>query len=97
MDEKLSVSKDFTFLWDREKMIEYLENIISQTERKKALRYQILIKIVSRDQTEEIARNGTSFIPKLRQNISIKEPDGKLVGGEVWVGVELPDSTGTLR
>jgi hypothetical protein len=97
LDKKLSVSKDFTFLWDRGKMIEYLENIISQMEQKKTLKYQVLIKIASRDQTEEVARNGTSFVPKLKQNISIKEPDGKLVGGEVRVGVEFPDSTGTVR
>lgn len=88
LDKEFSSSQDFIFLWDKLKVAKNLEDIISQMEQRKKLRYNILIKIIDKNTTEEIARNGTSFIPQLRQNISVKEPNGKVVGGEIWIGIE---------
>ncbi|MBC6930274.1 MAG: hypothetical protein DWB56_15180 [Candidatus Jettenia sp.] len=88
LDKEFSSSQDFVFLWDKSKVMSNLEDIILSTEQRTKLKYHILMKITYKNTREEITRNGTSFIPQLRQNISVKEPNGKVVGGEIRIGVE---------
>lgn len=88
LDKEFSSSQDFIFLWDKSKVMSNLEDIILSTEQRTKLKYNILMKIMYKNTREEITRNGTSFIPQLRQNISVKESNGKVVGGEIWIGTE---------
>lgn len=88
LDKEFSSSKDFIFLWDKSKVsTKSIENIALRIEQEKRLKYNISINIRYKEKTETISRGEKLFVPDLRQKISIKEPNGKLTGGEVWIGI----------
>jgi hypothetical protein len=89
LDKEFSSSKDFTFFWDRSKIsTKNIENIARRIEEERRLRYNISINMRYKEKTETISMGGKLFVPDLRQKVSIKEPDGKLTGGEVWIGIK---------
>lgn len=90
LDKEFSSSKDLIYVWNKSKVtLENVENIASALEQKKVLKYNFSLKSKYKKKTEELNRNGKQFVPNIRQRISVKESTSELVGGEVWIGVEL--------
>jgi len=89
LDKEFSSSKDFVFLWDKPRVsTKSIENIALRIEQEKRLRYNISVKIRYKEKTKEISRGEKAFVPDLRQKISVKESNGQLNGGEVWIGIK---------
>lgn len=88
LDKEFSSSRHFIFLWNKSKIsTRSIESIVRKMEEEKNLRYNISIKIRYKEKTDDINRGDKLFVPELRQKISIREPNGQITGGEVWIAV----------
>lgn len=88
LDKEFSSFKDLIFFWDKSRVTtKSIEDIASQMEQESGLKYNVSIIIRYKEGIEEINRNGM-FTPRLRQKISVKESNGHLNGGEIWIDAE---------
>ena len=89
LNNEFSASEDFAFLWDKSKVTtKDIKQIASKVERGKELKFDVSVKMRYKDKSVEVNSNGGGlFVPELRQKVSLKESNGQLTGGEVWVGI----------
>jgi hypothetical protein len=89
LENNYSASKEDRFFWDRSKITsKSLNQIASSFEKGKNLKFYLSIELRDRHGTAAITRDPTSFVPKLRQMIAVINAEGKIIGGEVMIGLE---------
>jgi hypothetical protein len=73
-------------VWEREKIkVDTIKTLVEQARTfTKEKTFQVLLKI---DDGSTIYVGSDNFVPHLRQKLSIKNLDGKLMGAELWLRV----------
>ena len=91
LDQEFKVSGKFTFLWDKARITsQSLEGLASSWETGKGVRSNIALILRDRQGSLEIRRSPAPFTPQLRQKIAVQDRQGRIWGGEVWIGIDLP-------
>jgi hypothetical protein len=89
LDHDFSFSKDHSFLWDRARVTsENLHRIAASLEKERGLKFYVKIELRDQGGTTEIIREPAPFLPRLSQMIAITDTGGKMIGGNVMIGIE---------
>ena len=85
LDEEFAIAGQ-TMIWEREKIqVDTIKTLIDQAcTLTKEKTFQVLLKL---DDGSTIYVDSDNFVPHLRQKLAIKNPDGKLIGAELWLRV----------
>jgi hypothetical protein len=85
LDEEFAIANQ-TMVWEQEKIqVDTIKTLIDQAcKLTKEKTFQVLLKV---DNGSTIYVGSDNFVPHLRQKLAIKNPDGKLIGAELWLRV----------
>ncbi|MCK4790370.1 MAG: hypothetical protein KAV87_41920 [Desulfobacteraceae bacterium] len=83
LDEEFAIAGQ-TMVWERKKIqVDTIKMLIDQAcKLTKEKTFQVLLKL---DDGSTIYVDSDNFVPHLRQKLAIKNPDGKLIGAELWL------------
>lgn len=83
LDNEFAIA-DQSMVWERKKIqVDTIKTLIDQAcTFTKDKTFQVLLKV---DDGSTIYIDSDNFVPHLRQKLAIKNPDGKLIGAELWL------------
>jgi hypothetical protein len=93
MQKKFSASNEYLFLWDQRQLTpEGLNQLASSFEKNRNCRFHVKIELRTPRGSTEIQKDPTPFDPHLRQMLAVRNAQGEITGGSVWIAVESPSA-----